>query len=81
MAACLRDLGALQVVPGSHRAGLIAHRAGVEGMVVGRDAVWATTDFGCGDVLMFHYLTVHGARANLDPRRIRVSVDCRYRRQ
>jgi ectoine hydroxylase-related dioxygenase (phytanoyl-CoA dioxygenase family) len=50
-------------------------------MVVGRDAVWATTDFGCGDVLMFHYLTVHGARANLDPRRIRVSVDCRYRRQ
>jgi ectoine hydroxylase-related dioxygenase (phytanoyl-CoA dioxygenase family) len=78
---CPRDLGALQVLPGSHRAGLIAHGAGVEGMPVASDATWATTDFSCGDVLMFHYLTVHGARANRDPRRIRVSVDCRYRKQ
>lgn len=77
---CPRDLGALRVIPASHKAGLMAHGQGVEGTSVSGDPQWATADFACGDVLFFQYLTVHAARANRDARRVRVSVDCRYRR-
>ena len=77
---CPRDLGALRVIPASHKAGLMTHGPGSAGTIVEGETPWATADFACGDVLLFQYLTVHAARANLDPRRVRVSVDCRYRR-
>lgn len=76
---CSRELGALKLVPGSHHGGLRVHLE--DQAVVEEDECWASGDFSCGDVLFFQFLTVHAAWANRDPRRVRVSVDCRYRRQ
>ncbi len=78
---CPGSLGALRLIPGSHLAGLRPHGPGVSGMVVPEDAAWAGSDFRLGDVLLFHPLTIHAAQHNQDPRQLRVSVDCRYRRQ
>ena len=78
---CPGSLGALRLIPTSHLAGLLPHGPGISGMVVPEDAAWAGSDFRLGDVLLFHPLTIHAAQHNQDPRRLRVSVDCRYRRQ
>ena len=42
------------------------------------DAVWATADYACGDVLAVHCLTVHRACPNLTRDRVRISADFRY---
>ncbi|MBI2155620.1 MAG: phytanoyl-CoA dioxygenase family protein, partial [Candidatus Rokubacteria bacterium] len=63
-----------------HR-GLLPHPpAGVatEGAAVPDDAVWAAGDLACGDVVMFHGLTVHAACENATDR-LRLSIDFRYR--
>jgi hypothetical protein len=41
------------------------------------DAMWATTAYGWGDVLMFNNLTVHKAGMNRS-KRFRLSADFRY---
>jgi ectoine hydroxylase-related dioxygenase (phytanoyl-CoA dioxygenase family) len=74
---CPRRLGGLVVLPQSHRAGLREHAEGQKADVPD-DAVWATADYGCGDVLAFHCLTVHRASPNLTRDRVRVSADFRY---
>ena len=78
---CPRTLGGLAILPGSHRAGLLAHSGGAGHPAPGSepDARWATTDYRAGDVLMFGSLTVHGACPNLSGNRLRLSVDYRYR--
>ena len=78
---CPGSLGALRLIPGSHLAGLRPHGPDVSGIVMPEDTEWAGSDFRMGDVLLFHPLTIHAAQHNQDPRRLRVSVDCRYRRQ
>ena len=78
---CPGSLGALRLIPASHLAGLLPHGPGVSGMVVPEGTEWASSDFQLGDVLLFHPLTIHAAQHNQHPRRLRVSVDCRYRRQ
>jgi len=78
---CPCSLGALRLVPGSHHGGLLPHGPGVSGMAVPEDTEWTGSDFRLGDVLLFHPLTIHAAQHNLDPRKLRVSVDCRYRRR
>lgn len=80
---CPIALGPLAILPGSHRAGLVAHATGAHA-VLGVANVppegWVASDLQAGDALMFHQLTMHAALPNLSPDRLRVSVDCRYRR-
>jgi hypothetical protein len=73
---CPRELGGLEVVAGSHRAGL-------RGDVDDRGALcelfddWRAGEFGIGDVVVMHSLTVHRSGANSSDR-LRLSVDYRY---
>lgn len=83
LGACPGELGGLRVLPGSHRQGLrpVRPAVGVGGLEIDGDVPfgdeWATTDFDCGDVLVFHSLTVHAAKPNRTDR-LRLSVDFRY---
>jgi Phytanoyl-CoA dioxygenase (PhyH) len=78
---CPLELGGLAVLPGSHREGLRPHAGagtGEQGVDVGPDAVWATSTYRCGDVLMFNSLTLHRALENRTADRLRISADFRY---
>lgn len=80
---CPRELGGLEVLPGSHRFGVLPVRSayGAGGLGVETDGLglaWAGGDFHCGDVLLFHSLCVHRATDNMTPDRVRLSVDYRY---
>ncbi len=78
---CPPELGGLVVLPGSHRAGLVPHAnepSGRRGADVAPDVIWAGGDYRCGDVLLFHGLTLHRALENLTPARLRLSADFRY---
>ncbi len=80
---CADDLGGLRVLAGSHRAGLRAVEPvpRVGGLRVAERLEdrpgWLSADFTAGDVLVFHSLTVHAAKANRT-QRLRLSVDFRY---
>jgi ectoine hydroxylase-related dioxygenase (phytanoyl-CoA dioxygenase family) len=79
---CPIELGPLAVLPGSHRCGLQAH-AGQQGIVDGGvevpgDALWRTSDFRCGDALLFANFTLHRSLANCSGDRLRLSADFRY---
>ena len=78
---CPRELGPLALLAGSHLSGLQEHSgAGVAsgGATVRDDAVWSTTDFRCGDVIVFRSLTVHRSLPNRSGDRLRLSADFRY---
>jgi hypothetical protein len=81
---CPMELGALAVLPGSHRAGLRPHgaaTAGAAGCEVPAGAAWHTTDFDCGDVLVFDGRTVHRALPHRLGQKLRLSVDYRFTRR
>jgi hypothetical protein len=81
LGACPAEMGGLAVLPGSHREGLLAHNGEGIGdyiLTIAEDAVWATGDYGWGDVLMFNNLTVHRAGVNRSDR-LRLSADYRFR--
>jgi Phytanoyl-CoA dioxygenase (PhyH) len=78
---CPRELGPLALLAGSHRGGLREHSSqniadGVTGVPDG--AAWSTTDFCCGDIVLFRPHTLHRALANQSADRLRLSVDFRY---
>ena len=79
---CGAEMGGLAVAPGSQRRGFLevhsAKGAGGRTVDVEADATWASGDMLCGDVLIFHSLTVHQGRDNQTPDRLRVSCDFRY---
>jgi hypothetical protein len=79
---CPRELGGLCVVPGSHRTGMRGVSAadgqgGIASDWDAGDAEYRTTDYGAGDVLMFHSHTLHWAPSN-SADRLRLSADYRY---
>jgi hypothetical protein len=78
---CPDVLGGLNVLEGSHRAGLlpVEHAPNVGGLRIASsvEGVWKTADFRAGDVLVFHSLTVHAAKRN-NTDELRLSVDFRY---
>jgi len=85
---CPVELGGLAVLTGSPAGGLrpIRPAPGVGGVVIDgdldaleRDPNWRHVPMAAGDVLLFHALTVHGARPNRSDR-LRLSVDFRYQR-
>jgi hypothetical protein len=78
---CPIELGPLAVLPGSHRYGLQQHAGqGIVdgGVEVPADAVWRTSDFRCGDALLFTNFTLHRSLANRSGDRLRLSADFRY---
>jgi len=79
---CPAELGGLAVLPNSHRSGLLETRAaygpGGVGVDVPADKPWKITDYRCGDVVVFHSLTVHQGRDNRSVDRLRLSFDVRY---
>lgn len=79
---CPEDLGGLALIPGSHRLGFLPSKpgqgAGGRQVEVPADALWASDAFTCGDVLLFHSLTIHQGKDNRTGDRLRVSVDYRY---
>ncbi len=80
---CPDDMGGLKILAGSHRAGLrpVEPVPNVGGLKVAEPLEgapgWASADFYAGDVLVFHSLTVHAAKANHTDR-LRLSCDFRY---
>jgi ectoine hydroxylase-related dioxygenase (phytanoyl-CoA dioxygenase family) len=80
---CPKEMGSLAVLAGSHREGVLpVHTAyGAGGLGIDTAPLpydWIGSDFACGDLILFHSLTVHRALPNLSPDRIRLSVDYRY---
>jgi ectoine hydroxylase-related dioxygenase (phytanoyl-CoA dioxygenase family) len=81
---CPRALGGLAILPRTHLLGPLPVRAayGAGGVGIDTDHVpesWRSNDFACGDLVIFHSLTVHRGLDNVDPeRRMRFSVDFRY---
>src|SRR6185437_14396822 len=78
---CPREWGPLALLAGSHLGGLQEHSG--DGVISGgvappEDAVWSTTDFQCGDVVVFRPLTVHCSLPNRSGDRLRLSADFRY---
>lgn len=83
---CPRDLGAIWVLPGSHRIGMAGNRRLSESELffeAGGDLFanppegleWVSDDLGIGDVVMFNSLTYHRGAANRRPGEFRFSVD------
>lgn len=70
--------GGFAVVPGSHKHGLLHDEA--HDFKILRDTIpddqWRSIDFKAGDVLMFHWMTVHSALPN-ESDEVRTSIDIR----
>jgi ectoine hydroxylase-related dioxygenase (phytanoyl-CoA dioxygenase family) len=78
---CPRKLGPLALLAGSHCGGLREHSGqGIVdgGVVVADDAVWSTTDFRCGDAVLFRPHTLHCSLPNVTGDTLRLSADFRY---
>ncbi len=78
---CPLELGPLAFLAGSHHGGLREHSGqGIVdgGVTVPDDAVWSTTDFRCGDVVLFQPFALHCSLPNQSGNRLRLSVDFRY---
>ncbi len=78
---CPQEQGPIALLAGSHLAGPQEHSG--QGIVDGGaappdDAVWSTTDFRCGDIVLFRPLTLHRSLPNRSRDRLRLSADFRY---
>ena len=78
---CPLELGALAVLPGSHKWLLQPHEG--EGIFKGgtrveEDAVWMSADFEAGDFVLMQQHTIHRTFPNETGNRLRISGDFRY---
>ncbi|MPR33862.1 phytanoyl-CoA dioxygenase family protein [Salmonirosea aquatica] len=74
------EIGALQVIPGSHKSGLLeANTSGYQGGITAtlKEEDFVQTEFRAGDVLIFSAFLVHQSGNNVT-RNIRWSVQLRY---
>ena len=74
---CDTELGGLAIARGSNRRGFLKDD-GVRSWELIGDTEWVSNPFKCGDVLMFHSLTIHRGRDNLTQDRIRLATSARY---
>ncbi|MBV7334170.1 phytanoyl-CoA dioxygenase family protein [Chloroflexi bacterium TSY] len=77
---CDSDLGGVTVACGSHQRGYLDAKLVTSGELINDDTVWHWNPFRCGDVLMFHSLTIHQGSDNVTADRIRLSTSARYQR-
>lgn len=81
---CPIELGALAVLPGSHKINAVHDHhfsLGAGSLAIDEADLadnWVTTNYEIGDALFFHSLTVHQALPNLTEDRLRISLDNRY---
>jgi ectoine hydroxylase-related dioxygenase (phytanoyl-CoA dioxygenase family) len=76
---CPEELGPLCILEGSHRYGLQT-TVGETGYIAAeteRGGEWVGGRINCGDLLLFHSLTVHKALPNRS-NQLRISLDCRF---
>ena len=79
---CPLSLGPLALWPGSHAEGLQPHQgpsSSQRAVDVPSGTVWAAQDLAAGDILVFHWLTVHRALPNQSSGNLRLSATYRYR--
>ena len=69
--------GGLGIVPGSHASGLQDADDWTMEVKPASDAGWAWSPMSCGDVLLFHSLTIHHAQPNASDR-VRLAVSYRH---
>ncbi len=77
------ELGRLKLLARSHMRGVrpVCQADGVGGIqceIYPDETEWHVSDYGRGDVVIFHSCTVHKAEPNLSQDAVRVSVDTRY---
>ena len=80
---CDAELGGLAIARASNLRGFLKDENGSDanvrsGKLVEDDTEWVWNPFKCGDVLMFHSLTIHRGRDNLTKDRIRFATSARY---
>jgi ectoine hydroxylase-related dioxygenase (phytanoyl-CoA dioxygenase family) len=75
---CDAELGGLAIARGSNRRGFMKDNDVRSWKLIEDDTEWVSNPFKCGDVLMFHSLTIHRGRDNLTTDRIRFATSARY---
>ena len=75
---CDADLGGLAIAGGSNRRGFLKDEDVRSWKLLADDTKWVWNPFRCGDVVMFHSLTVHRGRDNVTADRIRLATSARY---
>jgi ectoine hydroxylase-related dioxygenase (phytanoyl-CoA dioxygenase family) len=77
------EMGRLQLLPGSHKKGVRpVHEAqgvgGVQCEIYPDETTWHVSDYGKGDVILFHSCCVHKSEPNTAEKAARMSVDTRF---
>ena len=75
---CDAELGGLAIARGSNRRGFLRDNDVRSWKLLENSTEWAWNPFKCGDVLMFHSLTIHRGRDNVTTDRIRLATSARY---
>ena len=72
------DLGGLAIARGSNCHGLLENEGVRSGQLIDNSMEWTWNPFKCGDVLMFHSLTIHRGHDNMTEDHIRLATSARY---
>ncbi len=72
------ELGGLAIACGSNQLGYLDSSLLACGQLLDGETVWHWNPIVCGDVLIFHSLTVHQGRDNVTSSTIRLSTSARY---
>jgi len=82
---CPVQLGGLALLRGSHKNGRLAHMKmdGVGGMGVNldKDICWDVSNYGVGDVVIFHKNIIHKGIENNTNNKLRISLDTRLHKK
>ena len=75
---CDTELGGLAIARGSNRRGFLKDNDVRSWKLIENSTEWVWNAFKCGDVVMFHSLTIHRGRDNVSKDRIRFATSARY---
>ena len=75
---CDIELGGLAIARASNRRGFLTDNEVRSWKLIEDSTEWVSNPFKCGDVVMFHSLTIHRGRDNVTQDRIRFATSARY---
>lgn len=75
---CDAELGGLAIARGSNCRGFLKDNEVRSWELLDDNTQWVWNPFKCGDVVMFHSLTIHRGRDNVTNNRIRLATSARY---
>ena len=75
---CDTELGGLAIARASNRRGFLTDNEVRSWKLIEDSTEWVWNPFKCGDVVMFHSLTIHRGRDNVTQDRIRLATSARY---